>query len=383
MKNVLRVLVFAALATVFALPAVAQDAAAAQTPAAGGPCTEADAKNALYSRFRENFNKDAEKQKAAYEAGKEYLTKYGACTDAADVQIINYIKNWVGKYEEATLVFNCQKAANETPAQAFEACRAWIAAKPDDLRPHLLLVGAGINANAKGDKSLNARAAAEARTALQMIESGKTADTWAPFANQQDAAAAVRYYISAWTYEANPEEAAGQLIKVAQSNSAVAKEPATFQLLGATIYSGELKKLADQYKTQCEGKDASRECDVLLNKINYTLDRVIDAYARTISLANANPSKYGATVTALRPVLETLYKQRHEGQVTGLNEMIAGVLSKPLPLPGGEPALPAPPADTTGANGTTTPATSTTPASNATPPAAKPTPTPQQKPPRN
>ena len=383
MKNVLRLLVFAALATVFALPAVAQTATPAQTPApAAGPCTEAEAKAAIYNKFRENFKGTPEQQKTAYESAKDYLNKYGACTEAADVQITNYLKGWVSKYEDAALIFNCQKAANETPAQAFEACKAWIAARPDDLRPHLLLVGAGINANAKGDKSVNARAAAEARTVLQMIESGKTTDAWAPFANQQDATAGARYYIAAWGFEANPDEAATQLLKAAQSTSSIAKEPATFQLLGASIYNGELKKLADQYKSQCEGKDASHECDVLLNKINYTLDRVIDAYARAIALANTNPSKYGATATALRPALETLYKQRHEGQATGLNEMISGVLSKPLPLPGQEPPLPTPPA-TTGANGTSTPATNTTtPASSTTPPAAKPTPTPQ-KPPRN
>ena len=389
MKNVLRLLVFAALATVFALPAVAQDAAPAQTPApAAGPCTEAEAKAAVYNKFRENFKGTPEQQKTAYESAKEYLNKYGACTDAADVQITNYLKGWVSKYEEAVFVFNCQKAANETPAQAFEACKAWIAAKPDDLRPHLALVGAGIKAYMNKDNTLNARALAEARTALQMIESGKTADVktekeWAPFANQADAPAGLRYYIAAWSLEANPDESAGQLLKAAQSNSSIAKEPATFQLLGASIYNGELKKLAEQYKTQCEGKDASRDCDVLLNKINYTIDRVIDAYARAIALANTNPTKYGATATALRPVVEGLYKQRHEGAATGLNELISGVLAKPLPLPGQEPPLP-PPADTTGANGTSTPAsTTTTPASSTTPPAAKPTPTPQQKPPRN
>jgi len=350
MKNVLRLLFFAALVMVFALPSYAQDAAAAQTPAAAGPCGEAEAKAALYGKFRENFNKDANLQKVAYDAGKEYLGKYGACTDPADLTIIKYIQNWVNKYEEATLVFNCQKAANETPAQAFEACKAWIAAKPDDLRPHLALVGAGIKAYTNKDNSLNARAAAEARTALQMIESGKTTDTWAPFTNQQDAPGGLRYYIAAWSLESNPEESATQLLKIAQSGGGVAKEPATFQLLGASVYNGDVKKMADQYKAQCENKDASHECDVLLNKINYALDRVIDAYARAIALSNANP-KYAATATALRPVLTTLYKQRHEGQETGLNEMIGSVLSKPLPLPGQEPPLPTPAASASDGTG--------------------------------
>lgn len=349
MKNALRLLALAALATVFALPVYAQDPAA--TPAAGGPCTEAEAKAALYNKFRENFNKTAEQQKVAYEAGKEYLSKYGPCPDPADKQIANYIQNWIGKYEKATLEFNCTKAANETPAQAFEACRPWMAANPDDLRPRLALIAAGIKAYTNKDNSLNARAAAEARTLLQMIESGKTTDTWAPFANRQDAPAGLRYYIAAWSLDTNPEESATQLLKIAQSNSAFAKEPATFQLLGAAYYNGELKKLADEYKAKYEGKEETPESAALFARINQVLDRVIDAYARAIALANANPSKYGATATALRPVLTTLYKQRHEGKEDGINELIANVLSRPIPVPGQEPAPTAAPSSSSGANG--------------------------------
>jgi hypothetical protein len=250
MKNVLRLLVFAALVTVFALPSYAQDAAAAQTPAAAGPCAEAEAKAALYGKFRENFKGTAEQQKVAYESGKEYLNKYGSCTGEADLPIIKYIQGWIAKYETATLEFNCTKAANETPAQAFEACRAWISAKPEDLRPHLALVSAGIKANTTNDKSLNPRAAAEARTALSMIEAGKTSEVWAPFSNQQDAASGLRYYIAAWTYDTNPGEAATQLLTVAQSNSSFAKEPATFQLYGAALYNGDLKRVVDEYKAK-------------------------------------------------------------------------------------------------------------------------------------
>lgn len=389
MKNVLRLLVFAALVTVFALPSYAQDTAApAQTPAATGPCAEAEAKAALYGKFRDNFNKGAEQQKVAYEVGKEYMNKYGACTGDADKPIITYIQNWIGKYEKATLEFNCTKAANENPAQAFEACAPWVAAGQDNLKPHLALVGAGIKSYTSGNMSLNSKAAAEARTTLQLIEAGKTTDVWAPFATQQDAAAGLRYYIAAWSFESNPEEAATQLIKVAQSSSVFAKEPATFQLLGASIYNGELKKMVDEYKGKCEGKDATPECDILLNKINYASDRVTDAYARTIALSNANPTKYGAVSTKLRPVLAALYKQRHEGQETGLNELIANVLSKPLPLPGQEPPLPTPPAAAAGgANGTGAATTTTTPAAGTTAkPAATPTPKPTpaaQKPPRS
>jgi hypothetical protein len=394
MKNVLRLLVFAALFTVFALPSYAQDAAA-QTPAAGPCTTDADAKAALYKKFTDSFKGTPEQQKAAYEAGKEYLGKYGTCPDAGDQQIAKYIQNWVGKYEKATVEFNCTKAANENPAEAFTACAPLLSSNPDNLKIHLALVGAGIKSYTSGNMSLNSKAAAEARTALQLIESGKTSDTWAPFANQQDAPAGLRYYLAAWSLEGNPDESATQLLKTAQSNSIFAKEPATFQLLGAAYYNGELKKLADEYKTKYEGKDETPESAALFNRINVVLDRVIDAYARAVALSNANPSKYAASSAKLRPVLTALYKQRHDGQETGLNELIAGVLNKPLPIPGQEP-MPAPtPAASNGADGTsgakpvttttTTPAGAAAAPANAKPaapakPAATPTPAPVTKP---
>lgn len=396
MKNVLRLLVFAALVTVFALPSYAQDAAAAQTPAAG-PCTaEAEAKAALYQKFLGSYKGTPEQQKAASDTGKEYLSRFGNCPDDGDKKIATFIQNWVNRYAKATDDFNCTKAANENPSEAFNVCGQLASANPDNLRYRLALVGAGIKAYTSNNKTFNARAAAEARTALQLIESGKTVEAWAPFNNQQDAQGGLRYWIAAWSLEANPEESSTQLLKVAQSGGTLAKEPATFQLLGASYYNGELKKLVDQYKACCEGKEETPESVALVNRINVVLDRVIDAYARAIALSNANPSKYGATATALRPVLTNLYKQRNEGKEDGLNELIANVLSKPLPIPGREPAPTPSAANGVNGNGvTTTPAgaaTTTTPAAGTAPakPAATTTPapatkpaTPAQKPPRS
>jgi hypothetical protein len=385
----------AALTAAFALTAFAQTATPAQTPApaatpAAGPCTtEVEAKAALYKKFLDNYKGTPEQQKTASEAGNEYLTKYGNCPDDSDKQITAFVQKWVGKYEAAAAEFNCTKAVNDTPAQAFQVCAPLRDKDPQNLKYHLMLVAAGIKSYSNKDNSLNARAAAEARTALQLIESGKTTDVWAPFANQQDAPAGLRYYIAAWTFEANPDEAATQLRTIAQSNSAFAKEPATYQLLAASYYKGEYNKLAAEYKEKCEGKDATPECDTLLNKINAVTDRIIDSYARAVALSNGKPQQ-----ADLRKTLTTFYKQRHDNSEAGLNELIANVLSKPVMLPGQEPAPTPTPASTTGANGdgvkttptgaatTTTPANGAKPASATTTNGAKPAATPTPKPPK-
>ena len=380
MKNALRLLALAALVTVFALPAYAQDTAATPAATPTGPCAEAEAKATLYGKFRENFNKTAEQQKVAYESGKEYLSKYGSCTEAADQQIIKYIQNWITKYEKATLEFNCTKAVNETPAQAFAACAPYRDANADNLKVYLMLVAAGLkNVQAKNN-STNAEAANAARRALQLVEQGKTSDVWAPFTGQPEAAPGLNYYIGFFTLENSPAEAANYLLKAAQSNSSFSKEPTTYDFLAASYINGEYKTLAAEYKAKYEGKEATPESEALFNRISAVTNRIVDAYARAAALTPAGAARDGR-----RTKLLPWYKQLHDGSEAGLNELIAGVLSKPIMLPGQEPAPPAS-ATTTGANGTTPaaagqPAAGTTTAKPAaTTPAAKPAATPQKPP---
>jgi hypothetical protein len=381
MKNALRLIVMAALTAAFGLTAFAQTATPAQTPApaASGPCTEADAQAAVYKKFLDNYKGTPEQQKVANEAGNEYLTKYGSCTEDSVKQVTAFIQKWVGKYEAATVEFNCTKAVNENPAQALQACQDLMRKNPDNPKYPLMLVAAGIKSAQSGNKSLNAQTVQQARRALDMIEAGKTTDNYLPFANAQDAPFGLRYYIGFLSYDTAPEDAAAQLLKVAQSNSTFSKEPSTYQLLGVSYYNGELKKLADEYKTKYEGKEETPESAALYNRINAVLDRIIDAYARAVALSNGK-SQYAALNTQAKTALTTIYKQRHDNSDAGLNELIANVLSKPIMLPGQEPA-PTPPASTTGANGdgvkATTPAagTTTTPASGTTAkPAATPAP---------
>ena len=375
MKNVLRLLVFTALVTVFALPSYAQDAAAAQTPAAGPCTTEAEAKNALYQKFLANYKGTPDQQKTASEIGKEYIGKYGTCPDDADKKVAAFIQNWVGKYDKATADFALTKALNENPALAFQMSREILAANPDNLKLYLQLVAAGLKS---GNKSLNADTANAARKALQLVEQGKTSDLWLPYNSQQEAAPGLHYHLGYLTLENAPGEAAAHLVKVAQSTSSFSKEPSTYDFLAVAYYKNEFMPLAAEYKAKCEGKEATPECDTLFNKINAVTHRIVDAYARAVALSPAGDAK---AKEDRRGKLSTFYKQLHEGKEDGMNELVAGITSKPIMLPGQEPAPPAPTTPAADGNGTGTGTTTpTTPTSGTTPPAkpaATPTPTPK------
>jgi len=70
-------------------------------PPVPGSCDDTEPKAKLYRKFYDNYRGNVEQQKVAYEAGKEYLARYGSCPRESDKKVARYIGHWVAKYEEA------------------------------------------------------------------------------------------------------------------------------------------------------------------------------------------------------------------------------------------------------------------------------------------
>ncbi|HST52354.1 MAG TPA: hypothetical protein VLJ61_10130 [Pyrinomonadaceae bacterium] len=376
MKNVSRLLLMAALAAVFALPAFAQDTAAGGGAAA--QCTaEADAKAALYKKFLDNYKGTPPQQKTASDTGHEYLTKYGNCPDDADKKIATFIQNWVSKYDVAARNFACTDAvAQKDYAKAFEACHVILSAEPDNLDTMLLLAVAGLNnaASPNSNKSLNADALAVARHAAELIESGKSPTKWDPFANRDEALGFLYYTQGVELFDSSPTDAAAAFQKAAQSNSKYKREPSTYTYLGTIYERNELAKLVEDYKAAFPPgvpipDEKKPQYQQMLDQIGKVQARIVDAYARAASYMNADPKADATRKKAVMDKLTGYYKALHNDSDAGLPQLIANVTSTPLMLPGQEPA-PAP----------TTPATTTTGTDgNGAKPAS--TPTPASKPP--
>jgi hypothetical protein len=335
MKNVFRLLIIAALAVSFALPAFAQDAAA--SPQADDP-----AKTALYEKFvKERGVKDPASQKAAFDTGKEFLSKYGTTED----QYVTYVRGWVAKYEKALRDFEFEKAVEAKDfAKAQQYGQQILAAEPENVHVHLRLTEAGFN-NAVATKTKNnaGQTVNSARRALELIEQGKAPEKWMTFTSRDEAIGGLNYTLGYFTYETSPDEAVKYLIKSVQSNSKFSKEPTAYIYLGEAYYNGEFKKLADEYKAKYEGQPETPEGIALYERVNQSLDRFIDAYARAAALTTDAAKR--------KPILDRLtpfYKSRHDNSDAGLQEYVAGVLNRPLPLPG-QPVTPA-------STGATTPA---------------------------
>lgn len=394
MKNVIRILALGAVTAASVL------SASAQTPAAS-PCTD------LYTKWRENYRGTAEQQKTAYEAGKEYLTK--CPTD----EYVSYVQKWIPKYEAALSSVkmrddyaNAYKASNWPGVVT--AGKQILAAEPENWGVLLGVVNAGLR-NAPAGDQLTPDAIRVARAAMSLVETGK-ADALTPqqlkelgqFNSKGELISWLNYALGYLNFKTSPVESATYLVKAAQGEGSFKANAGVYNTLALAYQKAEYAPMAQDYSTNCAGKDLTDECKVKLEKLNLVVDRIIDAMARAVALADADPATRGKKAEWMSQ-LEGFYKFRHEDKTDGLNELVASIQTKPLLLKENQTLpTPAPTPTTTNATpsgngtgstastgGTTTPtgtpvgntvkpaATSTTPAKPAADTTPKPAPTPK------
>jgi hypothetical protein len=201
-----------------------------------------------------------------------------------------------------------------------------------------------------------------------MIDSGKTLEDWQPLANRDVATAYLNYTVGALNLEKDPATALKHLLKAAQFETPLKKSPYTYAYIAGAYETGPYARQSEAYKV-FSGKDETPESKLALANINQLIDRMIDGYARAVALAGTD-SKFSAQKPVWMESLATWYKFRN-GDDKGMSEMVAAILSTPLPPePTPLTSLPTPAASATPANGsgsdgmssTTTPPASATPA---------------------
>jgi hypothetical protein len=347
MKKIIGPLSLFASLAILVVSVSAQTPAPAQTPAAAqGACSE-EAKTATYTEFTTNRTTNVAK---AYEAAKKYL----ACAQGAEDQYTAYLKKWVAAYEkEARKTKMVPMLYGEKKyAEALGLGKEILADEPENLRV-LIDLGYGSYLAAVNLKqvSFNSDALTYSRKAIQMIDSGKAPATWAPFKGKDDTLAFLHDVVGQLTLKDNPSAALSSFMKKAQFETDLKKDPWTYYFIANAYENGPYAKLSADYKACCEGKDETPQSKLLLENINQVVDRMVDAYARAVALAGNDP-KYSTPKKDWMDGLSTWYKYRHNGVDAGLPELIASVLSKPLPPePTPVTTLPATPTSTNSTTG--------------------------------
>src|SRR6266849_2801255 len=308
MRRTIKLVTLAATLAVFAAPAWAQSK----------ECNDEN-KAAWYQKFLDNF-RDADKQKVAYDAATTYRDSCQA--DPNDAQRA-YMEKFIAAYDKVHQNADIGKqfedaVKNAKYAEQMRLGKLVLATDPDNVKVYIIMGVVGLN-----DASLLSDSAQYATKAIEMIEGGK------PFAplfdgSRDKALAQLNYAIAKSTVKNDPTAAIPFFVKALKPESDLKKNPQVYAQLAGAYGAGPVTKLANDYKIFV-GKDETPESKLALANLNQVIDRQIDALARAAAVAT-NP----ADKKNVMDVLTGIYKDRNKSEA-GLNELIAGILAKPLP----------------------------------------------------
>lgn len=278
---------------------------------------------AQFTDFRKSLN--PEERRLAYPAAKDYLRKFGGDDDSNAREV----QKFVTEYERAAHdgdVFVAYTAKNYP--KAFEVGRTLLKNDPDDFFVLGTLTEAGYETAMAGDLTLNDETIGYARRAIKILETGKLSKA-DPFKNLEVAKGFLNSTLGWFVKEQLPVEAAAAYLKAAQSDSPYHTDPSVYHRMGVAILRGDFALLSKEYNEKYGAKPASPEQKQMFERLSRLVDRTIDAYARAVALST-KPEQQEAR-TKILAQLTSLYKNFHNNSDEGLNELIATVLTKPLP----------------------------------------------------
>lgn len=315
-----------AIASILLVSVLAPAISAQRNPTMPSQQTDVQ-KDDLYATFSELKSVPVgEKQKLAYEAGKEYLRRYGADSSDPEVKVV---RKFVGEYEAVKAAFAIDTAygAKNYP-KTLEIGRALVQKQPDNFYVLSVMVQAGYETSITGNASLNSETLGYAKRAIQLLNDGKVTKA-DPFKNVDFARGFLNFTVGHLLKDQSPVEAADAFLKAVQSDSPYRTEPLAYHRLGAAILKGEVAQLSAEYNEKYGARQSSPQQKAMFDQINHAIERAIDAYARAVALSTT-PQQQEAKNKILAQ-LTALYKSFHGDSEAGLNELIAGVLAKPLP----------------------------------------------------
>ena len=301
MKRTIILLGVAVIAAAFAAPALAQPK----------ECTD-DFKSATYQKWYDNRK---EHQDVAAQAAKDYLA---TCTteDQYSAALKKFVTAWddanknVAIQQEFEAAYKGKKYADQ-----IRLGKQITATDPENSAIYVVMGLAGL-----GDPSLLTESAESAKKAIAMVEGGKP---FAPLPSKDSALAYLNYVVAKSVIKNSPAEAIPYLLKTVRYESDLKKNPQVYAELAGAYGEGPIAKLSAEYTAKYTTE--SPESKLALANINQMIDRQIDALARAAALSSDAANK-----KAVMDVLTGLYKDRNKSEA-GLNEMIAGILSKPIP----------------------------------------------------
>lgn len=283
-------------------------------------------KEALYARFNDyKRNPDPNQQRFAYPTAKDYLRRWGGENDSETKEVRRFVVEYERQMHGRDL-FAAYDAKNY--AKVFEVGRPAVKVDPEYFLALSLMVEAGYDSAVAGKTGFVSEASDYARLAIKLLEAGKVSKA-DPFKNPEVARGFLNFALGWFVKDDQPVEAAAAFEKAVKADSPYRTDPSAYHRLGVSILKGEFAQLSAQYNEKFGGKQASPEQTAMLNRIQHLIEQTIDAYARAVALST-RPEQQEARAKILAQ-LTALYKNFHNNSDAGLDELIATVLSKPIP----------------------------------------------------
>ena len=336
-----------------------------QTPTPNANCADIDGHNALYTKFTGIYNaKTAADMRTALATGKEYLEKYGSCTEAFKDQI-DFVQPHVARIEKALPAK--EKAEKLGPLfkrfdagipgdsdDIYVAGREILAVDPDNINIIVPLGVAGLyqsyNNNTKNiDDTIR-----YARMAIDKLKAGAPAtkknkagvDVYGALKyefTKEQALDELNYAVAHLTFYGKKDRKAALPLfyDVAQGSGRYKDDPRVFQAIGSYFASevirlnGEIAKLiAEQKAKPTDEEKLAMEPKIkeTIGILNGTAERAMDYYSRAYRLAKSDTPAAKTYKDSLYKDLTILYEGRFNKK-DGLDAYISSAASKPLPNP--------------------------------------------------
>lgn len=350
--------------TNIALLTVAIFAAGAVATFAQDACADADGQTKLGDQFRAEFaDKSEDGRKKAISTGKSFLEKYGACESAKDLS--EYLKGQIPKMDAALAKMIADRIRGERIARFDGALKTknWddvyasgkeLLANYEDLRTvEIVLASVGGEEAFKANFKYGDDAIRYAKMSITDLDAGKpfqvagaeklglaSAKDGYNFAypNRPDAVGWMNLYIGYITQVGKKDKAGAApfLYKATQSASEAAKNPVSFELIGA-YYFEELNKVVEKIQLAAKDQKDTDAPDVAQKKVddikalvamsNGISERAMDAFSRAYTLG-----KDAAYKAKMKKNVADAYKVRFAKE-TGVDEWIATAVAKPFVNP--------------------------------------------------
>ncbi|MGH9943533.1 MAG: hypothetical protein ACRD9R_14405 [Pyrinomonadaceae bacterium] len=306
------------------LPAMPFAARAHQTPAAGADITQAQAD--LYERWRSNVRAN---ERLAYESGKEYLAKY-----PEEGEYGAYVRKWVDDYERASrrLQFQQLLYRDKKFGEAYAVGKQVLADDPANLKTMINLSYAGYFAQEGGTNAapVSGEALGFARQSIELIETGNSPSDWKPFSDRPDSLGFLYFIVGEFVLKDAPADAYSHFRRALEHEGSIKTYPVIYARLAAIYTVTDYDPLAREFQTRYSGRDETPESRAALDKVYGVVDKIVDAYARAVAHCGAE-AKYQQARERWHAELTNYYKARHNNSTDGLDALLAGATTKPLP----------------------------------------------------